>query len=171
MLSTRSLCEPSSPLMVDECDRKKLSINTYGCDEDIEYCNTYKGIRRYLINPTEKSIHTFKPDTLKAKIPQCYREISNVNPNIQHLHEETLFYIFYNMTGKEIQMQAYRALVDRQFYFQTKMNMFIKFNGDKVVSNGVRKITYFDPLEWRRDTLEVVFDDDFVNSMTNLKYE
>lgn len=156
--------------MADE-EPSNIPNDSYNCDEDIDYCTEYKGIKRYLLNPTDDSVRAFRPDPLKSLIPQCYINLANVNPNIKYLHEETLFYIFYNMIGQEVQMQAYRALIERRYHFHTKMNMFVKFGGERIADDTIRRITYFDVYNWKRDVIEVVFDKEFIESLRYQRIE
>lgn len=155
------------PFMLDEEDNH-TATESYSCEEDIDYCKTYKGIKKYLLNPTDDLVRAFKPDPLSSLIPQCYTKLANVNPNIKYLHEETLFYIFYNIIGQEVQLQAYKALIERRYYFHTKMNMFVKFGGDKIADDTIRRITYFDVYSWQREAMDVVFNKEFIENLKDL---
>lgn len=151
--------------MADDDDTTSPPQDTNSFDSDLDCCKTFKGVKKYLLNPTDDLIQDFKPDPLSSLIPQCYMNLFNVNPNIMYLHEETLFYIFYNMIGQDVQKQAFQALVERNYHFHVKMNMFIKFGGDKIADDTIRRITYFDVFTWQRDAIEVVFDKEFIENL------
>ncbi|EJW02585.1 hypothetical protein EDEG_03007 [Edhazardia aedis USNM 41457] len=96
-------------------------------------------------------------------IPKSYYEIKKPVAKIEQLHEETCFYIFYNLPGDEFQLQAYKSLIKRGFFFHVKMYCFVTFNGSRVADNSKRKITYFDYDKWVKEEAIVVFDQEFIS--------
>ncbi|KAM0676347.1 hypothetical protein GVAV_000312 [Gurleya vavrai] len=134
----------------------------YQCEEPL---TTHKN-DSYSQQPCQNSIYRH-PNILDSIIPKCYRDLIKKQPRIDYLHEETLFYIFYNCPGDSVQIQAYKALIERQYYFHVKMNFFISFSGEKIADESKRKITYFDCYLWSKDYIEVTFDKEFVDQLRN----
>lgn len=103
--------------------------------------------------------------SLEQIIPKCYKDLRKIKPRMDYLHEETLLYVFYNCPGSNLQFEAYKALINKRYYFHVKMNFFVMFQGEKIADGRKRKITYFDCYTWSKDTIEVIFDKDFTDNL------
>lgn len=97
--------------------------------------------------------------------PECYTTFTFSNINIQNLHEETLFFIFYALVESDLQIQAYNELINRGYSFSKTFDGFVFIEDSKIIDNRRKKILYFDPFEWEKITKDVIFDDTFINGL------
>lgn len=98
-------------------------------------------------------------------LPQCYTTFTFTNVNIQNLHEETLFYIFYALANTDIQVRAYNELVRKGYRFSKSLGNFVALGEPCAADGQSRTVTLFDPYEWQKVSREVVFDAEFVGSL------
>ncbi|KAF7677980.1 putative NOT transcription complex subunit VIP2 [Astathelohania contejeani] len=105
------------------------------------------------------------PSTLTLLIPQCYREITKITPNASLYSEDTLLYIFYNFPGDKLQVEAYNRLIELKYYYSKQHQCFITFTDPPEIDNIKRTVMMFDPYQWSKIPKEVVFDDEFINSL------
>ncbi|KAM0679218.1 hypothetical protein BDAP_000085 [Binucleata daphniae] len=135
--------------------------DTYNCDS-----STPQPVH---FEPQETSSLYKDGFSLDKIIPKCYKDLRKILPRIDYLHEETLFYIFYNCPGSDLQYEAYKMLVsNKKYYFHVKMNFFVTFQGDKNADGSKRKVTYFDCYKWSKDTIDVIFNKEFTDHLRNL---
>lgn len=102
---------------------------------------------------------------LSRMLPECYTTFTFNNVCIQNLHEETLFYIFYAMHESDLQIKAYNELMHKGYLFSKSLDSFVVLGDLKIADNRKRTIVVFDPCEWEKINKEVVFDEQFINSL------
>jgi CCR4-NOT transcription complex subunit 2 len=125
-------------------------------------------------NKPHRDPGTYYPEPAVSRmLPSCYPKSNsdgvfriNVEAiNIDNLHEETLFYVFYSFPGDEMQMKAYNKILEHRYLFCRLYKCFVTVSAP-LVADGVRRpIVMFDPFTWSKISKEVLFDDKFINSL------
>ncbi|KAM0687686.1 hypothetical protein COBT_001071 [Conglomerata obtusa] len=131
----------------------------YQCDEPLDTIPA-----KFKTHTNNESLYPTS-HALESIIPKCYFNVIKMNPPVNYLHEETLLYIFYNCPGDNIQLEAFKALVERKYFFHVKMNFFVTFVGDKIADGSKRKVTVFDCYTWTKECIEIIFDKEFVDQL------
>jgi len=103
--------------------------------------------------------------SIKRLLPECYKHTKPGAISISLLHDETLFYVFYNLTESKLQVQAYNELLKRGYFYSLALDRFVIFNCPKIEDSKRKAITVFQPLEWKKEVVEVVFTENFVNTL------
>ncbi|KAM0672343.1 hypothetical protein OCOL_000561 [Ordospora colligata] len=106
-------------------------------------------------------------------LPSCYPKASvegtfkvNIQDmNMDNLHEETVFYIFYSFPGDELQLKAYNNIIKRKYIFCKIYKCFVFLTTSAVVDHIKRSIVMFDPYTWSKVSVEVSFDEKFIRSL------
>ena len=110
---------------------------------------------------------------LSKMLPSCYPKASvegtfkvNIQDmNMDNLHEETVFYIFYSFPGDELQLKAYNNIIKRKYMFCKIYKCFVFLTTSAVVDHIKRSIVMFDPYTWSKVSVEVSFDEKFIRSL------
>lgn len=115
-------------------------------------------------------LNKLNPDDTKTKtqislIPSCYKNVQRPNINVELLHEETLFYIFYNLIGEKIQNDAYKELIQRNYFYHQKVDFFVMLNNPKIVDNKRHVVCFFNCYTWKKENVALWFDNEFIEAL------
>ncbi|TBT96605.1 hypothetical protein CWI37_2884p0010, partial [Hamiltosporidium tvaerminnensis] len=122
-------------------------------------------IEKFKNNPLSRSEHIFPKESLLSQVlPSCYTEFAPISPKIELLHEETLFYIFYSFNDENLRLQAFNTLIKKNYLYSSKINCFVLATKN-IPDNSKKNILIFDPLKWEKVMKEIIYDEEFVNSL------
>ncbi|EPR79369.1 NOT2/NOT3/NOT5 family protein [Spraguea lophii 42_110] len=134
--------------------------------EDIvsESSDEIMGIKESLECRELPSFPLFDYNNTCTFLPRCYDINVNVDINFNKVHEDTLFYIFYNITGSDIQIKAYIALLKRDYKYSIILQQFIQVNNMEYGEREI-EIEVFDHINWKKEKKIIIFDKIFVENL------
>lgn len=100
-------------------------------------------------------------------LPECYTTFTFTNINIQNLHEETLFYIFYAVTESDLQVKAYNELISKGYMFSKTLDSFVMLSDPRVADGKKHNVIMFEPNDWGKVTRSVLFDEAFLAGLVS----
>lgn len=97
-------------------------------------------------------------------LPSCYKipQKSAKEEKIEKFSEGTLFYVFFNHCGEQVQKEAYDRLIRLGWAFSKEMQTFVQIIR-RNTTPGL--ILYFDYCQWKKATKEVVLDAEFFSTL------
>jgi len=103
-------------------------------------------------------------------LPECYKSVvkDTKEEKIEKFSEGTLFYVFFNHCGEQIQKEAYSRLLKIGWLFSKEMKTFVQII-KRTPPNGL--ILYFDYCTWKKATRDVVLDQAFLGTLEGEKIE
>ncbi|KAF9764921.1 putative NOT transcription complex subunit VIP2 [Nosema granulosis] len=111
----------------------------------------------------------YPPKLLAQIIPDCYKNIVFNADKFNSYNEETLFYLFYAFPCDELQIKAFRTLLERGFAYSKLYKNFVVMDDLKTIDNRKHNVVMFDPFIWNKVTREIVYDEKFVSSLERIK--
>lgn len=107
------------------------------------------------------------PRQLERLIPRCYLVQSGTAPaeKTEVFSEGTLFYIFYNRCVESIQKDAYLQLLKMGWLYSKKLGVFFQYTKKNPAHNELCPIVVFDHTAWKKNSIDVVLDEDFLKSV------
>lgn len=124
----------------------------------------YKKVAERIIKPNY-FVDIQTDSILNRMLPACYSKINIPNVKITSFNDETLFYIFYAMNETEIQIQAFNELIQRRYLYSIKLEEFFVKPNFIIDNLNSQTLTVFNPYKWEKENIEIIFDDEFNNSI------
>lgn len=103
-------------------------------------------------------------------LPECYKTPirGTKEEKLEKFSEGTLFYVFFNHCGEEIQKDAYKRLLKVGWLFSKEMKTFVQIV-KRTPPSGL--ILYFDYCTWKKVTKDVTIDQEFLDTLEGDKPE
>ncbi|KAG0437965.1 General negative regulator of transcription subunit 2 [Dictyocoela muelleri] len=138
--------------MSDEKDNKYLAIA-----EDIE-----NGEKLFM---PKFPLYNYPQNSAEQMIPNCYKNIPIKLANLERFGDETLIYIYFNISNPELQDAALVELKKRDVYYSITDQCFVFLNCKKEICAQKKRVVFFDHVNWNREEKEVFFDKNFISSL------